>query len=136
MHILFGIVGASISLYALYMITFGLFSLFWPATDGRIQQWRVHEDTDPEVETSYDIRVVYTYTIGTTVHHGRRFCFAKIYKNDVPGNTFNRYFVGQLVRVYYNPLYPTQSVVQPGPDWRQLLALGFGLLFLYLTFQN
>jgi hypothetical protein len=89
----------------------------------------------------YSPDVSYRYTVGSVPYVGDTICFASIAthnKSDME-QIAGRYPLGREVKVYYDPKYPEDSVLEPGVtfnSWTKVLvALIFfmaGLIVMFL----
>ena len=67
----------------------------------------------------------YRYTVAGQDYEGRRVGFADtmVRTRGALERLQRRFRPGKAVRVYYDPAHPATSVLQPGPDWRQITPL-------------
>ena len=129
---LLGAIGAGLTFCMLYVLGMGAYSWTWPYTDdSRVHSARLKRGSSSKGGTIYTPSIEYSYSVGGLTHEANRVFFGA-------GNTSfarAREIVDRAgsghVRVYYNPWMPSQSVLQPGPHWPNLIGLLLGGVFLW-----
>lgn len=120
--------GVLVTLWGLRVIAVARKTLKWPCVAGKIEESRINfgsRDLFPHIEFSYAIgeqnfRQQITFPADITPTQE----FAKSYVDKYP--------VGFLVQVYYNPGNPQDATLEPGPaegDWL-ILVIGLAMLIL------
>lgn len=105
----------------------------WPSTQGEIVSSYVREDSD-EDGTTYHAEVSYAYVANDQRHTNNTVSFGQYGSSnpDHAENIINRYTVGKIVTVYYDPASPETAVLEPGITWSSYLVLGLGIIFAIL----
>lgn len=125
----------------LFFVAVGLFSLAqalfnigqarkstrWPKTLGKIETAKVVESSG-EYGTSYGVDIVYTYAVDELTYRSKRVFFGdwpSIFglgkdvavggSPEVAKQRLALYSPGSEVTVYYDPMKPKESVLEPGP---------------------
>ena len=112
-------------------------SLSWPKTSGTVVESRLDgtraENTSP--------RITYSYTVQEQQYSSSVISFTE--KTTVKSEAqkiIDRYPEGSTVEVYYNPLKPQKSTLQPGVPSASIGFLAIfaaaALTLLFLTFRN
>lgn len=109
-------------------------STAWPVAEGRIMKSQLARSRDKGT-TMYSADVAYEYTVD-----GRRFEGDAIWMGDGYRSSdaaefrraVDRYPVGRVVQVHYDPAAPDSSVLEPGATWSSgmLYFMGLGVLAL------
>lgn len=98
----------------------GRSSASWPTTQGEVvfAQIESHMSTDSDGDSSmtYGAKIVYNYQVGGQQFTGDRHRFSQASTSSArrAQETVNRYPVGSMVTVYYDPNNPQLSVLEPG----------------------
>jgi hypothetical protein len=124
-------------------ITTGLQSHSWSVTTATVLSsgWLTHHATGDEYNQEYEGKgythtpeITYSYTV-----KGRKFTGARSQLGDTGRRYVNeirsvvdRYPVGRVVRVTYNPRDPSQSVLEPGVNGMSWFMLAVGLAMIAL----
>jgi hypothetical protein len=108
----------------------------WPTAPGRVVESRIDVDTSRTrtgTRTTYELHVVYEYTVDGQTHQANRVRAGGMRWSDDSGAALFAkltYSVGTTVIVSYNPDDPGDAVLQPGAGddhWVALVAGGVGL---------
>jgi hypothetical protein len=144
------LVGSAILVMGLYFavhqvpaIITGLQSQTWSATTATVlsSRWLTHLATGDEYNQEYEGKgythtpeITYSYTVQGRKFTGARYQFGdtgRRYVNDIK-SVVDRYPVGRVVRVTYNPNDPSQSVLEPGVNGMSWFMLAVGLAMIAL----
>ena len=135
---IFIIAGIGLTFYGITVFQTSSDSMHWPTTDGSIinsTYSMTHESRErnnhhvlvtfywPSVSYHYLVNnISYTSTKITLISSGSE-------NYDSVATILNRYPVGQMVTVHYNPTNPAQAVLEPGTQGAAWAFIGGGLLF-------
>jgi hypothetical protein len=128
-----GVFAAALTLAAGVPLIRGVLSLTWPKVDGVVTHSR-----DLPGRRVMGVDIGYRYTVGGQPQTGDRFRFQFwISATSMAGRELQsirgRYRVGEPVKVAVNPRDPSDSVLEPGPDFNSMTAFGMGLFLLLLA---
>ena len=100
----------------------------WARTGGRVRASSVESFRQAKDGTRYRPLVIYEYQVGTAILHGSRRSLAdQQYRSETDAHALvTRYPHGRQVTVFYNPVQPTEAVLEPGAPWRAYGILGTG----------
>ncbi|WP_113880736.1 MULTISPECIES: DUF3592 domain-containing protein [Marinobacter] len=96
---------------------FGIKSKGWPVTDGLIISGKSEYYANPSGVNGHILNIKYRYKVSGKNYTSTRINFSL---NESAGNKahaeelLNNYRNGRVVKVYYNPNNPEQSVIEPG----------------------
>ena len=132
---LFVVTGALVSLWGGWIMVQGRRSLSWPQVEGVIVKTEQSSEQDellPHIE--------YRYELEQKQYQCRLNFAADISPSpEFSASYVQRYPEGATVAVFYNPLSPEQSTLEPGPgkgDWLVLMigvvTFFSGLVFLFM----
>jgi hypothetical protein len=127
------VIGAAITAGAAVPLARGALSLSWPKVDGVI----THSRDLPGIRVM-GVDIGYRYAVDGEQHTGDRFRFqfvltAREMRGRDIQSILGRYRVGEPVKVAVNPRDPTDSVLEPGPDFDSMIPFGIGLFLLLLA---
>lgn len=126
-----------------FLATFGAKQVYgaweryqWNEADGTILQStlmsRQRSPTGKKTDTVTVPLIRYRYMSNGAVFHGTRVWVpegGKLLRTLSPAGVVRRYPEGQSVHVYYDPAHPDSAVLERGPEWLDVAALVFGLMF-------
>jgi len=108
----------------------------WPTVQGKIALAelgkRVDRDSDNStVSTTYSADISYDYIVDDVAYVNGDVQFGAVSSSDPSSarRLLQRYPVGKVVTVYYNPAQPQQAVLEPGIAGVTWILPGIGLLF-------
>jgi hypothetical protein len=124
--------GAALTVSAGIPLAQGVYSLSWPKQDGVITHSR-----EKAGYRTMGVDIGYRYSAGGATQSGNRYRFQFVLKRDRMRGRDVQLIVGghrpgDPVRVAVNPNDPTDSVLDPGPDFESVIPFGLGLFFLLL----
>ena len=104
----------------------------WPKVSGVIKSSTVNQSTDKDRNTSYTPNVVFEYAL-----NGRKFTSSTIAvgsgwssnRSSIAYQVTNKYPVGDIVEVAYDPEEPSFAVLETGAIWTTHIIYYFGLVF-------
>lgn len=129
--LIFGAVGVALSLYGWRIVQNASMSKNWPTTQGEITASSVDESHDDD-GTSYGANVQYTYVAddqrysSSTVSFGQYSSSNRNHAQEI----VDRYPVGKLVIVSYDPNNPATAVLEPGRTTSSYFLFIMGVVFL------
>ena len=102
----------------------------WPTTDGLVVSSYVDEHGILE-DTTYSPVVIYDYDVDGAHLQGNRVTSSTFRSSERSWaeEVVNRYPVGEVVLVYYDPENPGNAVLEPGMDQSTWILIGIGGLF-------
>lgn len=113
----------------------------WPFVMGRIEVSEMRA-TDPArgATLSHKVKLEYTYRVDDVDYHGRRVEFGVGSKafllEEFAERLVQRYPVGKMVRVYYNPTNHGKSVLERSPSLGSgMIWILFAVVFLTVSFM-
>jgi hypothetical protein len=119
-------------------------SVNWPTVDGQISDAKLHTFRDKEKRLNYMARVWHTYQVNGASYTVEKISwggqpYAQV---SAPANAvLEKYPVGSVVKVYYNPQKPKQSVLNPQEKgglatmaWIAGIFFVMGVVFFVLGF--
>lgn len=130
------LIGALIAVGCTVPLVQGSLSLSWPEVDGVITRSR-----DLPGRRAIGVDIGYRYAADGKTYDGNRFRFqfvitaSSMQSRDVQ-SILGRYRVGEPVKVAVNPGNPSESVLEPGPDFNSMFPLAGGLFFMLLGLGN
>ena len=111
----------------------------WPSVQGTVLESRVIERKNFSTKravathsTIYEAHILYGYKVGNRSYTSNRICFGP--PDEGAGELVKKYPVGKVVRVYYDPNDPGNSVLEPGSKTSGnliLIGLGIGVLLFF-----
>ena len=131
-----GVFAAALTLAAGLPLIRGVLSLTWPKVDGIVTHSR-----DLPGRRVMGVDIGYRYTAGGQPQTGDRFRFqfwvsaTSMTSRDLQ-SIRGRYRAGEPVKVSVNPRDPSDSVLEPGPDFNSMTAFGMGLFLLLLATEE
>ena len=131
MHFLvMSLLGALFFIYAIQYVNRGKASLKWDVVEGEVQEVKqVVERGDPTRRQRFDfVDVNYRYRVKGKDYFGDRIRFT-VGKRSM-NTELERYPVGKVVKVYVDPEQPSMSVLEPGVDISNYIALLAGVFFI------
>ena len=112
-------------------------STLWPSSEGKIISSEVESKTSSTrgvghgYSTSYFANIAYEYSVG-----GKKYTYKRISYGDYGSSDrvrteriINSYSKDEMVRVYYNPADPSESVLERGASLPTYIPLGIGIIF-------
>ncbi len=111
----------------------GVLSLSWPATNGKVLSSGIQVDE----EGFYGASVTYGYEVAGGHYEGHNVHVSEMHSGSGQVHaqaTVKNYPAGAAIVVHYNPVFPGQAVLEPGPNWGDLWLLGIAGFMLYLGF--
>ena len=107
-------------------------STAWPTADGRITRSELERFRD-EGRTMYSADVAYDYAVAGKTFSGGRVWFGDDFRSSSISTwrrLVDRYPVGMVVKVHYDPAEPGESVLEPGATWSgsAIYLIGLGML--------
>ena len=127
------VLGAGFSVWGWELIDDARSTLFWPIVNGTV----THSEVTSYVSSSegkstqmYSADVRYRYTINGTPYSSGRVSLGDSSTSSSGGKEeiVMRYAMGQQVLVYYDPVTPGESLLEPGPAFITYIPFAFGLL--------
>lgn len=107
------VVGMILTIIGSIQVRIPLESLRWPAVEGQVEQ-----ASNSGLRYRYDVR-------------GKAYTGSRVSFRGNTGEPTARYLPGGIVKVYYDPVRPDRSVLQPGAGFCSYLFIGLGgLLFV------
>jgi len=108
---------------------FGVWSRRWPVARGRVAESRVDETS-----RGASLVVCYEYEVASAVHGGNTVGFASpgsrwfrsARRDEVRSSAAQRYAVDREVNVFYWPVRPSVSVLEPGFHWASVALIALG----------
>ena len=113
----------------------GLRSRSWPRVSGEIIVSEAVISRGGRGSKMYEPSVRYAYRVGGHNYEGDRvfYGFTDFYLRRGAEAVIEKYPIGQLVDVYYDPTDPNSAVLKPGVTLRTWVAVGLlGLLVLFI----
>lgn len=107
----------------------------WPSVEGSITLSDMATNYDSEDgSVTYSAKVFYAYSVGGTAHTGSTVSFGDYGSSDPShaGGIVSRYPAGSRVQVYYDPVDPNNSVLEPGATWSSFVGVIAGIVFLVI----
>ena len=129
--LVFVTVGLGIAAFGARSVVQARASSTWPRVSGEITHSEVVQSSDSE-GVSYSPLVRYDYAVGDQPFTSERICFglARMSAGLRFARTYSeRYRIGSVVNVYYDPTQPSSSVLEPGISKQAFLPMAFGLGF-------
>ena len=107
----------------------------WPYTDGTIVYSEAERRSGNKGRSSYSPRIKFQYSIEGQQYEGDIVAFGM--KSVSAGRGFAERFVkkypkGKDVKVFYNPVEISKSVLEPGLSKRSFILLAFGISFMLI----
>ena len=95
---------------------YGHQSKSWSNTNGTVLDAYVNTDEDMDADETHSPIVHYSYKVGGTLYKSSRLCFGSVDSYDYfkVASSLIGIAKNQKVRVYYDPLKPSKSVLQIG----------------------
>lgn len=132
----FGLACVLLSLYVAYST---IFSATWTETTGQIDNSYAKRHSKG---TSYKPQVFYTYQVNGTTYKGNVLSYDGSFlpsfaSKETVEERLLLYQKNAIVKVYYNPLYPSQSCLERGGGLTmQFLTLLLGIVLIYVGFSE
>ena len=130
--VLFGLIGGGLSFWGWTILQDARASASWPTAEGIVNSSEVDRSTDGEGGTSYSPEISYQYLVNdlnytnNTIKFGENSYSSRRKAEEIAA----AYPVGRQVAVYYDPLEPDKSVLEPGVTAGSYIVLGIGVLFI------
>ena len=105
----------------------------WPAAQGEITSSYVSESTD-EDGTTYSAEIEFKYVVNDRWLTADVVNFGEYGSSNMShaGDIVDKYPVGKVVNVYYNPDHAETAVLEPGVTWSSYFILLMGIVFLII----
>jgi hypothetical protein len=128
---LFFVVGAIVLMWGISSSQSAFKSQGWPSVSGWVTDARISSSTSSKGSTTFSAKITYTYTLNGQVYKSSRVSFGDVSTSNSGDaqRIVSRYSTGTTVSVYYNPVDPSQTVLETGFSVGLLLPLGIGTLF-------
>jgi hypothetical protein len=121
--------------YSAVGVTKAILTKSWPATTGTVISSVVHRETSSKGKPKFNPVINYSYKIGTEEY------FSDKYSSTLPRGSsewakqiISRYPDNEVIKVYYNPANPKESVLAPGLQsdnyWMSILSSFFFAMVL------
>ncbi len=129
--LIFFVIGAGMMVWGGIVIRNASVSTAWPVTQGEITSSSVDISTDDDGTTYYaDIKFKYVvndrWITADVVNFGEYGSSNPNYAGDI----VDKYPVGKVVNVYYNPEKVETAVLEPGLTWSSYFILIMGIIFI------
>jgi hypothetical protein len=110
--------------YCVWAAFEGIKAMRWPRVKGRITSATMEESPSSRLRT-WEPKVTYAYDVTGTPHTGSRISFGdgSTYSLTLAEATLDRYPLGRYVTVFYHPVDPSRSVLEPGVRGALLLSV-------------
>ena len=128
---IFFVIGAGMMIWGGIVIRNASVSSGWPTTQGKITSSTIGVSTDEDGST-YHADINYQYVINDHWITADIVNFGE-YGSDDPdhaGDIVDKYPVGKVVSVYYDPERPKTAVLEPGLTWSSYFILIMGIIFI------
>ena len=114
--------------YCLWAGFEGIKAMRWPRVKGRITSATIQES--PGRWRTWEPKVTYAYEVTGSPHTGSRIWFGDggSYSLTLAEATIDRYPLGRYVTVFYHPVDPSRSVLEPGVRGPLLVSVGAATL--------
>lgn len=128
--LIFLAVGGGLLFYGVRLWQNARVSTNWPTVQGQVVSSSVRVDTDDE-GTSYFADVLFTYVVNDHRYESDRVTFGQFGNGNRSRaqGIVDRYPVGGVVPVYYQPEKPETAVLEPGVTAGPYFILGMGVCF-------
>lgn len=132
---IFLVVGAGLCWWGWTILQNARASAAWPSVEGRITSADLDHSTDAEGGDSYSPEVVYAYVVDDLSYENEEIKFGEnSYGSEREAQAIlNRYPVGQVVVVFYDPAQPEKAVLEPGVSGGSYIVLGIGAVFVFVA---
>lgn len=132
------VLGLAMIIFGVLFVMEGNASSSWPTAEGKVAGIWVQRDTSDEGTRTYTYEVTYNYTVQGLPYTADRFSLGSgptasrrfNEEEDARAEAREKYPIGSLVLVSYDPEDPGSAVLQPGADWGTYVPLILGLFFL------
>lgn len=106
----------------------------WPQTQGVVISSDISSRSS-EDSTMYEAVINYQYKVNGINYTSNGVSYGDISSSDRnhAQNIVDKYYVGKIVTVYYNPINPSDAVLEPGPTWFTYILLLIGSLPLFIS---
>jgi len=106
-------------------------SLSWQTCEGTITHSEVESRTVRKGRRTHRESIRYDYTVGGEKYTGDRYCLWTFWRSDSrrASEIVDAHPVGAVVKVYYSPNSPAESMLMPGAHFDVYLLFGFGVVF-------
>jgi hypothetical protein len=118
----------------------------WPHAFGVITKSEFVEETDDEGRTTYRAEIEYSYRVDDDTFTGDIIAIRLPISFDPKSSAryyVQHYHAGKGVKVFYDPMKPSKSVLEPGVSGRfyfdiiqGIILILFGLFSAYLTYRG
>lgn len=132
------VLGAIFVLSGIFVLFAGCWNLFlgfksknWPKGTAKILSSEVERHRGSKGGTMYGAEVHYEYSVNGVTYHNNKISFGD-YQSNSPVRAKrleNKYQEDHEFPVSYDPTNPERSVLEPGPQFMQLLIVLIGALF-------
>ncbi len=142
--IVFVLIGINLVISGMEVIRQARESTHWPATKGvitfsEINAVKVHTNyaSDSEEQKRYAAIVKYKYTVRNDTYIAQNISFGNAGDGTAEraNEIIRRYEKGKAVAVYYNPIKPELSVLEPGVSKKLYFTLILGAIIIFLGFM-
>lgn len=132
-YLLLIVLGAGFSVWGWTLIDDARSTLFWPIVNGTVTHSKVTSyvsSSEGKSTQMYSADVRYRYIINGTAYSSGRVSLGDSSTSNSGGKKeiVMRYALGQQVLVYYDPVSPDESLLEPGPAFITYIPFAFGLL--------
>ncbi|MCD4779321.1 MAG: DUF3592 domain-containing protein [Candidatus Omnitrophica bacterium] len=125
-------------------IGFGIYqnakkSMEWPTVNGAVTSSEIernHSSGSGSSSTTYGADIAYDYQIKGETYSANKVSFGEYSSSDIghARKIVNKYPVGKVVNVYYNPDDLYIAVLEPGIFWSSYIVFVLGLIFFSVGF--
>ena len=117
--------------YSAYYFYKAVTSSTWPSTQGRIIECNYRQSN--ELKSPNTLAIKYSYTVGNQHYNGSTINFDDGMNDTARSILACKFPVGAIVKVYYNPQKPSDSVLIKGFRWQGHALLYITSFFMLFT---
>ena len=127
-------IGGGLSYWGWNIVQDAKASSAWPTAEGTVTSSEVARVSNADGGVTYSPEITYEYIANNIQHEGHTIKFGEnTYDNKRKADGIVAdYAIGKTVIVYYDPLEPERSVLEPGASGGSFIALAIGVLFLVI----
>ena len=129
----FWIAGSGYAYIGFHQLYYSTASLSWSSCEGTVVQAKceLHHGRQGSL---YRPSIHYDYTIDDNQYTGYKYQYGEFGSSSQSWakNIIAEHPVGSIIKVYYSPISPEDSVLIPGPHWGIWFDIGLGILLFVL----
>lgn len=133
---MFKLIQKILFIVGVFIVFFGIYYNYivsktsdWPAVEGVIEKSYVDKYYS-DGKSRYRAKVSYVFKVSQSEYKGSRVSYGNIVNKKYANKVVEKYPQGEIVKVYYSPTDPSDSVLEPGANIVVMAYPVLGVIFV------